>query len=179
MHAGPLAFPVSHARLATSRLKSLCASLRLSLDVRFFASPCVRPSGGIEPPASAARWNMYRSCRWGALSLRAAALLRGRSRFPYSGTPAARRIAVCANAQRLCPLSHRRGLPSLPRFPSLGGLASLALHRLPSPLWARFARPRHASPRADDFPTVGHRGSFRSPRGHICGNRYGLRRADA
>lgn len=80
--------------------------------------------------------------------------------------PAARRIAECANAQpKSARFRYRRflfgrgaGRAHSPRFP---------LRRLPYHRGSRFLRsrsPRHASRRADEFPTVGRRGWSRSSR---------------
>lgn len=67
-------------------------------------------------------------------------------------------IGRVAAARGFHPLFHRRGLPSSLRFPSALVRASCSLRsrlrahpRFPSPLWARFARPRHASPRVGEY----------------------------
>lgn len=95
--------------------------------------------------------------------------------FPHCGAqsptlsnpPAARRIAECANARRnVCALP-KSPLPIRSRRWSRAHFNASPLRRLQSLRGSRSLRsrsPRHASRRAGEFPTVGHRGWSRSSR---------------
>lgn len=135
------------------------------------------PVAAFDAAPSLARVYLYRSCRWGALSLRAAAALL--ARFSPSARrslpPSARRIAERANALPLgvCAPKVARAPPRFlspppatlcPRFPShCARSATLRAHAtLSLSVWARYARPRRASRRVCYFPTVECRGCCRS-----------------
>lgn len=124
-------------------------------------------------PAARRPVDMYRSSRWGAPRLRAAALsslpacapspLAGRNLLPTFRTPAARPRPYALTLfppgfvlplVALAPPRFSSARASLiPRFPSLAGLATLAPTQTPARSLVGFAslRPRHASPRAGNM----------------------------
>lgn len=140
-----------------SRLFRHCRRLAEHVGVR----PCVSVGRGVLCPAARRAVNMYRSCRWGALSLRAASYLLARfsPARAISIPHAARRIAVRANARpigarpsdgsaRPATLSPCGGSPrslALPRTAG-GRLPARPQPRLPSPCARSVCRPpAHAS----------------------------------
>ena len=136
--------------------------------------PIVSVGRAHRAPAARRPVDMYRSSRWGAPRLRAAALsflpacapspLAGRNLLPY--VPRSRRppSADCANAQptgvrasvgraRPATLSHLRGLPSSLAFPPLRGFATLRpyANACPLPCGLRYAPPTPRKPACGEY----------------------------
>lgn len=135
--------------------------------------PIVSVGRAHRAPAARRPVDMYRSSRWGAPRLRAAALsflpacapspLAGRNLLPTFRTPAARPRPIALTLippgfvlplVALAPPRFSSARATLfPRFPSLAGLATLAPKQTHARSLVGFAtlRPRHASPRAGNM----------------------------